>query len=57
MKMMAEKETPGTNPKLNYRVPKQIQEEFAKICKEQFVNPGQLIARWMVEFIEKNKKN
>jgi hypothetical protein len=46
----------NTNPKLNYRVSKDMQDEFKKACSEQAIDPGKLIQKWMREFIEKSRK-
>lgn len=44
------------NPQLNYRIEKAIQDEFKRICDEQAADPGKLIKKFMLEYIEKNKK-
>jgi hypothetical protein len=46
----------NTNPKLNYRVPKDVTDEFKKTCDEQAIDPGKLIQKWMKEFIERTGK-
>ena len=51
---MAEKK--GFNPQLNYRVEKQVQDEYKKACKENYLDPGALIRQFMLDIIEKYKK-
>lgn len=45
-----------TNPQLWYRIEKDIQDEYKRICDEQAADPGKLIKKFMLEYIEKNKK-
>ena len=52
--MMAEKK--GFNPQLNYRVEKQVQDAYKKVCKENCLDPGALIRQFMLDIIEKYKK-
>jgi hypothetical protein len=52
--MMAEK--PKANPQLNYRVEKQIQDEYKQTCKENCLDPGALIRQFMLDIISKYKK-
>ena len=42
-----------TNPQLNYRVEKRIQDEYKKACKENYLDPGALIRQFMLDIIEK----
>ena len=44
------------NPKLNYRIDKEITNKFKEACENQAISPGKLIRKWMIEFIEKSKK-
>ncbi len=53
--MMAEKSK--TNPQLNYRVEKRVQDEYKKACKENCLDPGALIRQFMLDIISKYKKN
>ena len=55
--MMAEK--PKANPQLNYRVEKQVQNEYKQVCKENHLDPGALIRQFMLDIISKykNKSN
>jgi len=46
-----------TNPQLNYRVEKQVQDEYKQVCKENCLNPGKLIRQFMLDTIEKYKSN
>ena len=46
----------GLNPQLNYRVEKQIQDEYKKTCKENCLDPGALIRQFMLDTIKKLKK-
>ena len=52
--MMAEK--PKANPQLNYRVEKQVQDEYKQVCKENYLDPGALIRQFMLDIISKYKK-
>lgn len=52
--MMAEKK--GFNPQLNYRVEKQVQDEYKQVCKENCLDPGALIRQFMLDIISKYKK-
>ncbi len=45
------------NPKLNYRIKKEIQDEYKQVCEEQCMNPGKLIERFMLDYIENNKES
>lgn len=54
--MMAEKPK-GFNPQLNYRVEKQVQDAYKQVCKENCLDPGALIRQFMLDIIEKYKKN
>ena len=47
---------PKANPQLNYRVEKQVQDEYKKACKENYLDPGALIRQFMLDIIEKYKK-
>jgi len=47
---------PKANPQLNYRVEKQIQDEYKKACKENCLDPGALIRQFMLDIIKKYKK-
>ena len=53
---MAEKPK-GFNPQLNYRVEKQVQDAYKQVCKENCLDPGALIRQFMLDIIEKYKKN
>ena len=46
-----------TNPQLNYRVEKQVQDEYKKACKENYLDPGALIRQFMLDIIKKYKKS
>ena len=48
---------PKANPQLNYRVEKRIQDEYKQTCKENCLDPGALIRQFMLDIIEKYKKN
>ena len=48
---------PKANPQLNYRVEKRIQDEYKQVCKENCLDPGALIRQFMLDTIEKYKKN
>jgi hypothetical protein len=52
--MMAKK--PKANPQLNYRVEKQVQDEYKQVCKENCLEPGALIRQFMLDIISKYKK-
>jgi antitoxin component of RelBE/YafQ-DinJ toxin-antitoxin module len=43
------------NPRLDYRFPQEVKDEFIKICKEQALDPGRLIENFMKGIIEKYK--
>lgn len=43
------------NPRLDYRFPQEVKDEYIKICKEQAFDPGRLIENFMKEIIEKYK--
>lgn len=47
---------PKANPQLNYRVEKQVQDEYKQVCKENCLDPGALIRQFMLDIIEKYKK-
>lgn len=44
------------NPKLNYRIEKEIQDGYKEACEKKAIDPGKQIRMWMMEFIEKSKK-
>ena len=48
---------PKANPQLNYRVEKQVQDEYKKACKENYLDPGALIRQFMLDIIKKYKKS
>ena len=45
-----------TNPQLNYRVEKQVQDAYKQVCKENYLDPGALIRQFMLDIISKYKK-
>lgn len=45
------------NPQLWYRVEQEIQDEYKKVCEENCLNPGKLIRQFMLDTIEKYKRN
>ena len=48
---------PKANPQLNYRVEKQVQDEYKQTCKEIYLDPGALIRQFMLDIIKKYKKS
>ena len=48
---------PKANPQLNYRVEKQVQDEYKQTCKENYLDPGALIRQFMLDIIKKYKKS
>lgn len=40
-----------------YSISDDIYSEFIKIINENNINKSKLIEKWIIEFIEKNKKN
>ena len=47
---------PKANPQLNYRVEKQVQDEYKQVCKENCLDPGALIRQFMLDIIKGGNK-
>lgn len=43
-----------SNPQLSYRIEKEIQDEYKRICIDACIDAGKLIRKFMLDTIEKN---